>query len=184
MYFSDITNSELIKYHQQVKNNFELPFSEMITSAMFKVETIISNKLYKVYPLFYCENIKSTNPNDEIMENKCIICQYNTDTLFTFQTNIILSNTIEGRWSISLIEFGIVIYVYDGITGKTFEDAKIEGGVTLQINNNDVVVNFEGITNVNGIFYQTFEGDRVRYINNLKITLSDGTVIDDYERGV
>ena len=176
MYFSDITNSELVKYHNTIKNNFELPFSEMISSAMFKVETIISNKLYKVYPLFYCEGITSTNPNDEIMENKCIICQHNTNTLFSFQSTKPITNN--GRFSVEISVNGVVVYVYDYINGVSLSNAEIY----LKTKEYSYVYEYNGFTNENGVFYIAKESGNTVLITALKITLSDGTVIVDYVR--
>lgn len=184
MYFSDITNSELIKYHQKVKNNFELPFTEIINSDLFKVETIISDAIYKIYPLFYCEEITSTNPNDQILENKLLIVEKNINTLVSFTTNIPFSNTIQGRWDVNLTNFGIVIYVYDGITGNSIENAQIEATSEQEVNYTLVTYDFSGVTDVNGIFYQPTEtGFSSLNLDALKITLPDGTVIVDYERG-
>ena len=179
MYFSDISNSELAKYHNTIKNNFELPFTEMISSSLFKVETIISNKLYKVYPLFYCENITSTNPNDEIMENKCIICQHNKNTLFSFQSTKPITNN--GRFSVKITPNGIVVYVYDYINDVSLSNAEIY----IKAEQSNEVYEYNGFTDENGVFYiskQSYSLHNV-FITALKIILSDGTVIVDYTRG-
>jgi hypothetical protein len=52
------------------------------------VETIISDSIYKVYPLFYTGEITSSNPVDKILENKCIICKKETkETYISFISN-------------------------------------------------------------------------------------------------
>lgn len=172
MYFSNITNSELVKYHNTIKNNFELPFSEMISSSLFKVETIISNKLYKVYPLFYCEKITSTNPNDEIMENKCIICQYNNHTLFSFIT----SKNCEGigRFSIEVTYVGVVFYIYDEITDANIPNARITGIIINR--GTSKTFSFDGFTDENGVYYISWGTNWSNPdFTNLDITLDDGT---------
>ena len=52
---------------------------------MFKVETIIADTIYKIYPLFYTNTITSSNSDDRILDNKCIICnKKDKETYITF----------------------------------------------------------------------------------------------------
>lgn len=91
MYYSNIQNNELAYFHNRPVHNFTVKLSQMLTSPLFKVEEIITDKIYKIYPLFYTGTITSTNLNDRILDNKCIICQKlesteenNQETYFTF----------------------------------------------------------------------------------------------------
>ena len=91
MYYSNITNSELAYFHNRPVHNFTVKLSQILTSPIFKVEEIITDSIYKIYPLFYTGTITSSNPNDRILDNKVIICQKlesteenNQETYFTF----------------------------------------------------------------------------------------------------
>ena len=84
MYFSDISNKELCLFHGLKVQNFSISLSEILDSDLFHVETIIQDKILRIYPLFYTTQITSTNPNDNIIENKVIVAQKNDETYFTF----------------------------------------------------------------------------------------------------
>ena len=86
MYFTNINDEELNQFHDKVHNNFSMPLVEVLSSSLFKIETIIQNNIYKIYPLFYCDEIASSNPIDQIIEDKCVICTKNTDTRLYFKT--------------------------------------------------------------------------------------------------
>ena len=88
MYYTDITNSELAYFHNRPVHNFTAKLTDVLSSDLFKVEEIISDSIYKIYPLFYTNEITSSNSNDRILENKCIICQKLEDeTYLTFKSN-------------------------------------------------------------------------------------------------
>ena len=87
MYFSNISDAELSQYHNQVYDNFSMALVTVLTSPLFKIETIVSNSIYKIYPLFYCKEISSSNNEDKIIENKCIICTKDTNTRLYFKTD-------------------------------------------------------------------------------------------------
>lgn len=57
----------------------------MLTSDLFKVETVKADKIYKVCPLFYTNEITCSNGNDKVLDNKAIICQkLSSETYFSF----------------------------------------------------------------------------------------------------
>ena len=86
MYFTDITNEELQYFHNIMVHNFTVKLSQALTSKLFKVEEIIADSIYKIFPLFYTNEITSSNSNDKILENKCIICQKTeNETYLTFK---------------------------------------------------------------------------------------------------
>lgn len=93
MYFANISNSEVAEYHKKIKNNITMSLTDAISSDLFKKEVIVANKLYKLYPLFYCDEITSSNAEDEIFENKCIVCLNNDDTVLSFKS---INKTITG----------------------------------------------------------------------------------------
>lgn len=85
MYFSNITNQELSYFHGIQIPNFTITLTDALTSQLFKVETVISDSIYKIFPLFYTGEITSNNPNDRVLENKCVICQRtDKETYLTF----------------------------------------------------------------------------------------------------
>lgn len=84
-YYTNITNKELNLYHGLKVPNFTIKLTDILTSGLFKVETIISDSVYKVYPLFYTSEITSSNPIDKILDNQCLICKKETkETYITF----------------------------------------------------------------------------------------------------
>jgi len=88
LYYTDITNVELQQFHKVYVPTFTIKLTDVLTSDLFKVETVIADTLYKIFPLFYCKEIISSNPNDNILDTQCIICQKTTnETYFTFITN-------------------------------------------------------------------------------------------------
>ena len=87
MYYSNIANSELQYFKNLLVNNFTIKLSDVLTTeGLFKVEEIIANSIYKIYPMFYTQTITSSNSNDRILDNRCIICQKQEDkeTYLTF----------------------------------------------------------------------------------------------------
>ena len=88
MYYSNIQNKELAYFHNRPVHNFTVKLSQILTSPIFKVEEIITDSIYKIYPLFYTNEITSSNSNDKILENKVIICQKtDEETYLTFKSN-------------------------------------------------------------------------------------------------
>ena len=84
MYFTDITNPELQSYSTDIVDTFSISLTRALTSKLFKVETIISDKLYKIYPLFNCNSIQSSNPDDKVLSNRLVICSKNNSTFLKF----------------------------------------------------------------------------------------------------
>jgi len=82
MYFTDITNPELQYFHGLNVKNINLSLTEILSSDLFIVETIITDSIYRIYPLFYCKKITSSNNDDKILENKCIIANKNTEETY------------------------------------------------------------------------------------------------------
>ena len=78
MYFKNIANKDLEPFHKLAIPNFSITLTDMLTSPLFKVETIQTGSLYKIIPLFYAGVITSTNKEDRILENKAIIAEKKT----------------------------------------------------------------------------------------------------------
>lgn len=86
MYYTDLTNTELLEFHKVKCGNFSAKLSYIKTSNFFKTEEIIANEIYKIYPLFYCDEITSSNSDDKILGTQCIIAnQTSNETYYHFK---------------------------------------------------------------------------------------------------
>ena len=142
MYFGNISDEELVQYHQQIQNNFVISLEEALTSDLFKIVPVIVNSIYKVYPLFYCSEIYSNNPEDKIIENKCILCEKKNTTFFTFKSEIVFNETVQIEWMYDWA-YGFKIYVFDAFTNSPIEN------VICNILHNGI--SYTKSTNSNGI---------------------------------
>jgi len=93
IYYSNIADEEAKYFHGLTVPNFTIKLSDILhqtsnvyDNKLFKIEEIITDSIYRIYPLFYCETIISTNPLDKIMENRLIIAHKETEkeTYITF----------------------------------------------------------------------------------------------------
>lgn len=148
LYFSNIGDSELAQFHKTISNTFNITFEDALSSNLFKVENIINNKLYKLYPLFYSDSITSTNEEDEVLENKCIICNYDLNTLLIFEgTNMIVkSEDLEIGYYLYYTKYGFVFFTYNKIDGTPLSNVKIN---TLMQYTHRIT----GVTDETGLFY-------------------------------
>ena len=86
MYFKNISNEELRQFHPVQTHDFIMSLTEVLDSNLFKIEN--HDGIYRIFPLFYCNTIKSNNPLDNILENRCIIAsKMSEETYFTFSTD-------------------------------------------------------------------------------------------------
>ena len=84
--YTNLADSELLLYHKQIKSNMMISLTDAINNnPLFIVED--NTSIIKLIPLFYCDEIRSSNNNDKILENKCIICENKTDTYLNFISN-------------------------------------------------------------------------------------------------
>lgn len=124
MYFTNISYKELLEFHNQVKVNFKIKLTDVVNSGLFKVESI--GELLKIYPIFYTDRIESTNSNDKIMDNQCIICEDNEDTILYFIADEKLPVlSLEYSYYSDFVNY-IVFYLYDGLTGSNIYNATAE----------------------------------------------------------
>ena len=156
MYFSDVADLELKQFHKVIPYNFNISLTKALSSDLFHIETIIQNKLYRIFPLFYCEKITSSNPEDIILENKGIICNKNSkETFFNFisddNDNVIL-NRQNGYCNI----------------GDVLSDEDFNAVVQLLRANNDFSENIQ-------INNSTVKGEYGTYIFNL----NSATIVDN-----
>lgn len=149
MYFTNVSDTELSQFHETVTNNFEMLLTSVLTSNLFKVETIMSNEIYKIFPLFYCEEIISSNPDDKILDNKCAICAKKDNTVLEFKTKHINTDVLL-NWASDGTQYGFTIFVYNQYTGDPISDVVVEGIV------NKPTESFKGTTDKEGIFTCSF----------------------------
>ena len=144
MYFTDITNPELQSYSTDIVDTFSISLTRALTSNLFKVETIISDKLYKIYPLFYCDSIQSSNPDDKLLGNRLVICTKNNSTFLKF-----IREGDEVNKSASNFE-----WYYKGI-GDTLSDAEFNGYVQLlKKGENSELIEIDNLDNAKSGVYQ------------------------------
>ena len=92
MYFKNISDPELNQLPKPYAPNFSIKLSDILhktngafDNKLFRIEEIVTGKLYRIYPMFNTKRIESTNPNDRIFENRLIICTKETsETFVTF----------------------------------------------------------------------------------------------------
>ena len=120
MYFSNIGDAELQYFHKTIGADFSMSLTQILSSNLFKVETIVTDSLYRVYPLFYCGEIISSNTNDKILDNRCLILmKQEHETYLSFMTDENKSNSVLRREalntygigdSLSIDEFNALVY--------------------------------------------------------------------------
>ena len=114
MYFSNITNEELQHFHGIVGADFSMSLTDILTSNLFKVETVIVDKIYRVYPLFYCREVISSNVNDKLLDTKCLILQKsNHESYLSFITNSSRDNIILNEDILSIKDIGDILTTND-----------------------------------------------------------------------
>lgn len=155
MYFTDISNEELQTYQKEVIDTFSISLTDALTSSLFKIETISVGSIYKIYPLFYCDKITSSNKSDKVLENKCIIVN-KTDTETYLKFNNILDD--ENKCYYNLREY---YEIGDTLTMEDFNAyiqflRDVNVSETIQINNlnttyGDYEFNINGTVLDNGI---------------------------------
>ena len=161
MYFSNISDIELAQYHQKVETHFTRRL-ETITDEtepnLFKIEEI-TDTILKIYPMFYCDKITSSNPNDKIINNRCIICENDTNTRLNFitPTNDPIDIEDVGVTSGLLDTTGYTLYIFNPVficyskkDRRLLENVKVTANLK---NTNDDVFFDEGYSNSDGLVY-------------------------------
>ena len=128
MYFSNIANPELKHFHHTLGADFTMTLTQILhktngeyDNKLFQVEEIITDSLYRIYPLFYCNTVTSSNSNDKVSNTRCLIVlkQTGKETYFSFMTdesksNVIIDETLiyakTIRDSLTVEEFNALVY--------------------------------------------------------------------------
>ncbi len=125
MYFTNISDEELLQFHEQVKVTFNINLQDAISSSLFKVQSMDS--IIQLYPLFYTDTIKSSNSNDKVLSNRSIICENNDNTtLFFISSEDIPVLSLDYSYYTDNANY-FVFYTYDGNTGNYLS------GVTAEV---------------------------------------------------
>ena len=165
MYFSNIANEEIQHFHRTFGADFTMSLSEIIDSDLFIIEPVVLDKVYRVYPLFYCKKITSSNTDDIILDTQCLILNKitNHETYLTFKTDENKSNIKINESLLSIKGIG------DALTTNEFNALIYLLRQNGQIQRN---INFEQDT-INGTYadYKLNNNNQVR--NNLGFIIND-----------
>ena len=115
MYFTNIAHKELELFHGLKSPNFTISLTSILTSPLFKIETIKPDTIYRVYPLFYCKTITSSNEDDKILDDKVIICHKldDAESWYTFMSH-------ENEPIYDYTEYGTYYDIGDELTVEEF----------------------------------------------------------------
>ena len=91
-YFSNIEDKELCSLPKPYAPNFGIKLTDILhktngtfDNKLFKIDEVVSDSIFRIYPMFNCKTISSTNASDKIFENRLIICKKETtETHVTF----------------------------------------------------------------------------------------------------
>lgn len=138
MYFSNIANEELKHFHGIVGADFSMSLTDILTSNLFKVETIIADSIYRIYPLFYCNEVISSNINDKILNTRCLILQKTeNETYLSFITNSSRDNVIlnENFLNIKDIEDSLTTDEFNALVYRLRQRGNLTGTLNFEENN-------------------------------------------------
>ena len=130
MYFSNIFNREIEKVVKSIKYNGVVPLDEINTEAWVIEE---HDSILRLFPVFNCDNITSSNDNDVIIDNnKVLICENLDDTILN----------IDGSGLIQYNGINLLLYaINDSFTLS--EDENISMSIIAADNNNKPIPELE-----------------------------------------
>lgn len=130
MYFSNIFNREIEKVVKSIKYNGVVPLDEINTEAWVIEE---HDSILRLFPLFNCDNITSSNDNDVTIDNnKVLICENLDDTILN----------IDGSGLIQYNGINLLLYaINDSFTLS--EDENISMSIIAADNNNKPIPELE-----------------------------------------
>ena len=179
VYFSNIGDSELSQYHNLVLNDFKMTLSDVLSSDLFKVEEIVEDSIFKIYPLFYCSSISSTNYDDKVLDNKCVICKNATDTVLSFNTVKSIVGSVDFGYSVYNGAVGFVVYCYDTNTNIPLSD------IVLTVETSKGTFNV--VTGSNGAITYNYTGETlnsIKYGETVLYDINGVNLIDYYGNGL
>ena len=130
MYFSNIFNREIEKVVKSIKYNGVVPLDEINTEAWVIEE---HDSILRLFPLFNCDNITSSNDNDVIIDNnKVLICENLDDTILN----------IDGSGLIQYNGINLLLYAINA-SFTLSEDENISMSIIAADNNNKPIPELE-----------------------------------------
>ena len=146
--YESITDKELVFFHRKINCTLSIELEEVHDNPLFIVDSI-NESFYKIIPLFNCEEIISSNPEDRILENKCIICIPAENTIFSF-----ISNTAIGDFSLitQIGSFNQKLYCCGRVFNKENLNPIKDVNLKVNFNNGTAETNFELKTDYKGEF--------------------------------
>ena len=160
MYFKNLNDEEIKLYHNIVKTNLRINLRDAINSKLFKVTEVIEEELYNLVPLFNYDSCNSTGEFDVILDNQCILCIYNQDTVLLFESNdsfndfnyIYIIKTLNGKKYINIL-------FYDEITLMNIKGVEIT--VECVDSENNIVERGSGYSDINGGFIYRISDENI-----------------------
>lgn len=110
MYFSNITNREVSKFHR--KNNTNVAFPMYSEGDLFELDRVVGSVL-KIIPMFYYEDMETVDRLVILDDGKCFICTEDAKIEFKSKINKTKSPIIR-------VDITQLSYSRDGIQEFTF----------------------------------------------------------------
>jgi len=194
MFFTNITDP-VLQYFKNIKvRSFSISLTQMLSSDIFVTENV-GNNIYRVFPLFYVDEITSTNPNDKILGSKGLIIDSSVQSYYNFINNdsdVIIDYVdlefCELNTSLSTSELNSIIQVMkhipfddkvtikNGLVDGEYADYDFDLNGTTIVDNGVLITN-ETLTNlgtvklVNPVFSS-------KYVLHLKVYSIDSVSLD------
>lgn len=152
MYFSNIVNSELQHFHAFSGADFSMSLTDVLNSDLFKVEEIINDNFYRIYPLFYCEKIISSNSKDIILDTHCIILEKTgNETYLSFITDENKDNIILNENFLNIKNIGDTLSTdeFNSLVYRLRQKGALTGSLNFEKNN--LISGFYATYQFNGV---------------------------------
>ena len=152
MYFSNIVNSELQHFHAFSGADLSMSLTDIISSDLFKVEEIINDNFYRIYPLFYCEKIISSNSKDIILDTHCVILEKTeNETYLSFITDENKENIILNENFLNIKNIGDTLSTdeFNGLVYRLRQKGALTGSLNFEKNN--LITGFYATYQFNGV---------------------------------
>ena len=86
MYFSTLNNNEVQHFHEQGRLSFSTTLTQILSDDTLFLTEQMNTNIYRVFPLFYCDKVVSSNTDDITDNTRCLILiQQETETYITFK---------------------------------------------------------------------------------------------------
>ena len=161
MYFSNIFNREIEKIVKSIKYSGVVSLDEINTDAWVKEE---HDSILRLFPLFNCDKITSSNDNDVIIDNnKVLICENLENTILN----------IDGSGIIQYNGVNLILYSISEIYTRS-SDENISVSIIAVDNNNKPIPELEIL------FKYRNNGSNTKYNLTTVLTNSNGECSYDF----